>query len=96
MQFTLTGTPATGRPSQKEKKTTKRTQEKIAWGREKTRRRKKYYKIIDSVLLIVSGLAGVIIFYLMFFLFKQLLPRPLTAKLISNTPTATTPTTCPA
>ena len=31
------------------------------------KRRKKYYKIIDSVLLIVSGLAGVIIFYLMFF-----------------------------
>ena len=31
------------------------------------KRRKKYFKIIDSVLLIVSGLAGVIIFYLMFF-----------------------------
>ena len=31
------------------------------------KRRKKYYKIIDSVLLMVSGLAGVIIFYLMFF-----------------------------
>ena len=31
------------------------------------KKRKKYYKIIDSFLLIVTGLVGVLIFYLMFF-----------------------------